>query len=223
MDTDFQVDQGSSSTAQKTCSAFPSVDSICPESGGGFLPELHEFLGADSEPDTLFFVESWTLGIPKAVENARRRKMGRADREQQSRMFDPFANLGSQFYVEEVLRTTEQFHWSRTSDSSPMPHEWTSPQPYGADLEESADWSEGWDDNQDTGLPMTHDRACRILGVSAKSTHGELKTAYRRMVNRWHPDRLELNGEEERLTATRKMTAINEAHRLLLSALQKPA
>jgi DnaJ-class molecular chaperone len=70
---------------------------------------------------------------------------------------------------------------------------------------------------------MTHDRACRILGVSAKSTHGELKTAYRRMVNRWHPDRLESKAEEERQIATLKMTAINEAYRLLCSDLRKPA
>jgi curved DNA-binding protein CbpA len=43
------------------------------------------------------------------------------------------------------------------------------------------------------------------------------------MVNRWHPDRLESKAEEERQIATLKMTAINEAYRLLCSDLRKPA
>jgi DnaJ-domain-containing protein 1 len=224
VETEFQAERGSFSTVRETCDTIPSADPSGPGKSDGFLPELQQFLGTDTEPDTLFFVESWTLGIPKAVENARQRKMECADRdEQHNRMFHQFADLASRIYVEEVLRTMEQLRWSQASDSSPKPHKWVPAQPYGADLEESADWPEGWNDNQDTDLPMTPDLACRILGVSAKSTHGEIKTAYRRMVNRWHPDRLESHAEQERQTATRKMTAINQAHRLLCTDLRKPA
>jgi DnaJ-domain-containing protein 1 len=222
MEAEFQVERGAFSTARER-EAVSSVDRIHPERGGQFLPELHQLLGDDAEPDALFFVESWTLGTPRAVENARQRKRARGDREQQSSVFRQFSNLGSQFYIEEMLRTAEQFRPSHTAGSSPMPHAWIPAQPYGTVAQGSADWPEEWNLNQDTTLPMTQDRACRILGVTAKSTQGEIKTAYRRMVNRWHPDRLPCNAEEERQTATIKMTAINEAYRLLCSGLRKCA
>jgi DnaJ-domain-containing protein 1 len=222
METEFQVERGSFATARDTRDPFPSGDPIRPEGSGRFLPEFQQLLGSDSEPDALFFVESWTLGMPQAVENARQRKMGRADREEQRRMLHKSADLGSRFYVEEVLRA-QQFHSSLTSNSSSLPHAWITGKPYGADLDESADWPVGWDDNWDTTLPMTDDLACRILGVSAKSTPGEIKAGYRRMVNRWHPDKFGCRTEEERQAATRKMTAINEAHRVLCSGLRKSA
>lgn len=226
METEFQVEPGSFSTAQER-EAVPAVDSIRSERGGQFLPELQQFFGDDSEPDTLFFVESWTFGTSKAVENAKQRKMECADREQQNGAFrefaNQFANLGSQFYIEETLRTAEQFRSPHTAASSPMPHAWIHAQPYGAASHNSADWPEGWNLNQDTTLPMTHDRACRILSVSGTSTRGEIKAAFRRMVNRWHPDRLECGPEEERQIATLRMTAINEAYRLLCSDPRKPA
>jgi DnaJ-domain-containing protein 1 len=222
METEFQVERRSFSTAQATCDAIPSVDPIRQENRGQLLSDFHQFLGDDAEPDTLFFVESWTFGIPKAVENARQRQRGKPDREQQSRLFRQFANLGSQFYVEEALRTAEQFRSSHNADGAPMHREWFPAQTYGVTPQESSDWPEGCDDNQETSLPVTHDRACRILGVSTTSTRGEIKAAYRRMVNRWHPDRLECKAEEERQIATLKMTAINEAYRLLCSDLRKP-
>jgi DnaJ-domain-containing protein 1 len=223
METEFQVERGSFSTAQATCDAVPSVDPNRQENSGQLLPDCHQFLGDDAEPDTLFFVESWTFGVPKAVENARQRQRGKPDREQQSRLFHQFANLGSQFYVEEALRTAEQFRSSHNPDGAPMHREWFSAQAYGVAPQDSEDWREGCDDNHETSLPVTHDHACRILGVPTRSTRGEIKAAYRRMVNRWHPDRLECKAEEERQIATLKMTAINQAYRLLCSDLRKPA
>ena len=223
METEFQVERGSFSTAQATGDAISAIDPIRQENSGRPLPDCHQFLGDDAEPDSLFFVESWTFGVPKAVENARQRQRGKPDREQQSRLFRQFANLGSQFYVEEALRTAEQFRSSHNPDGSPMHREWFPAQTYGVAPQESEDWPEGCDDNQETSLPVTHDRACRILGVTTTSTRGEIKAAYRRMVNRWHPDRLESKAEEERQIATLKMTAINEAYRLLCSDLRKPA
>jgi curved DNA-binding protein CbpA len=62
---------------------------------------------------------------------------------------------------------------------------------------------------------MTPRHACRLLGVAANSTHDQLKSAYRRMVSQWHPDRLGPATDDARQRATDQMAAINEAYRLL--------
>jgi DnaJ like chaperone protein len=63
--------------------------------------------------------------------------------------------------------------------------------------------------------PITQEVACRLLGVLATSTRAQVKAAYRRRVSQFHPDRLGCMSEEERLAATERMAAINEAYRLL--------
>jgi curved DNA-binding protein CbpA len=47
----------------------------------------------------------------------------------------------------------------------------------------------------------------------------QLRSAYRRMVTQWHPDRLEGSSEEELNFATERMAEINLAYRLLLQGL----
>jgi hypothetical protein len=66
-----------------------------------------------------------------------------------------------------------------------------------------------------THVQMTPRHACRLLGVAANSTHDQLKSAYRRMVSQWHPDRLGPATDDARQRATDQMAAINEAYRLL--------
>jgi len=64
-------------------------------------------------------------------------------------------------------------------------------------------------------LPLTPEDACRLLGVAATSTRQQVKSAYRQLVRRYHPDRLEHSSEQEQRIATDRMTSINEAYRLL--------
>jgi DnaJ like chaperone protein len=66
---------------------------------------------------------------------------------------------------------------------------------------------------------MTLQRACQLLGVTATSTLKQIKAAYRRKVSQCHPDRLEDRANEVRQLATEQTAAINDAYRLLRSAL----
>jgi DnaJ-class molecular chaperone len=63
--------------------------------------------------------------------------------------------------------------------------------------------------------PMTQLRACRLLGVTEDSSPRQIKAAYKRLATEWHPDRVERLTEEARQLANMRMTALNEAYRLL--------
>jgi DnaJ like chaperone protein len=62
---------------------------------------------------------------------------------------------------------------------------------------------------------MTMPLACQLLGVTAGSSREQVRSAYRRMVVQWHPDRLAKSSEETRRLANEQMIAINQAYRLL--------
>lgn len=56
------------------------------------------------------------------------------------------------------------------------------------------------------------DEARRLLGLGDRASIEEIKTAYRRMCKRWHPDTL-----SEDSGSSRKIKQINAAYRLLLN------
>jgi len=185
--------------------------------GSGFSPspsrfanDLQSLLGADAEPDSIFMEESWTLGVSAAAENLQRRRRGQADRERQNLSFRELNNLGSIFLVQESDWSTESLLSERTA----------------AIAGQYAGWSEGSFGDEcaaEIVHPMTGAQASQVLGVDAGSTREQIKTAYRRMVSQWHPDRLEGSGEAVRRSATEKMAAINEAYRLLCHGLMQEA
>ena len=65
------------------------------------------------------------------------------------------------------------------------------------------------------GQPLTLQSACQVLGVAATSSRDQIKTAYRQLVRRYHPDQLEHSSEHERRIATDRMSSINQAYHLL--------
>ncbi len=67
--------------------------------------------------------------------------------------------------------------------------------------------------------PLTEARACVLLDTAPASTREQLRTAYCRMVIRWHPDHLQLASEEVRQYATQQMATINLAYSLLRASL----
>ncbi len=216
MEDQFLVDRGSCSTAREGYEAILGVDSNRPGEDRQFVNELHGLLGDDSEPDSLFFVESWTLGTSAAVENFQQRRQEHADRESQNRSFREFDNRGSLFFVQQSEWFAEQFgsahhaDWAQPPEEPAVRTQEQAPQEWGSFAEER-------DSRQETTYPMTQYRACRLLGVNATSTREQIKAAYRRMASQWHPDRLECRTEEVRQLATEKMVAINEAYRVLRS------
>lgn len=61
--------------------------------------------------------------------------------------------------------------------------------------------------NTDTSL----DNAYKILGVSPNATDDEVRKAYKRLVLRYHPDKVAHLGEDVKANATRKLQEINKA------------
>jgi DnaJ-domain-containing protein 1 len=194
-----------------------------------FADDIQQLFGADFDPDPLFLEESWTLGIPAAAENLHHRRQGHAERERQYRAFRELDTLETLFFVEEHERMQTQAtapqSWTPT-DWAPedrITHSWI-PQgwmPEGGPRQnggpqEVESIAEPWDS-------MTVAHAHRLLGVTAASTREQIRSAYRRMVSEWHPDRLQYASEAVRERATQQMAAINEAYRLLCPTQQSEA
>jgi translocation protein SEC63 len=57
-----------------------------------------------------------------------------------------------------------------------------------------------------------------MLGVTLASTRKQIKTAYRQLAWRYHPDRLNGSSEHDRRLATDRMISLNEAYRLVSGA-----
>jgi hypothetical protein len=108
-----------------------------------FTDDLQPLFGDD--PDPLFLEESWTLGVPAAVENLHRRRQNRAEREHQSRAFremDSFAavnfvpaeaaDIGS-YFSDRAATIASHYDsgWSRPAQAETnapqpwTPHDWT--------------------------------------------------------------------------------------------------
>ncbi|MGA3046478.1 MAG: J domain-containing protein [Terracidiphilus sp.] len=176
-----------------------------------FISDFQQLLGETSEPDPLFFIETWTLGTPAAVENFRQRQpMQVANRNTQTQADQQAAYVSTQSFFH-----PNPFNWSVFTSVHTVAPDPTSQQPSTFSTTPTSDNVS----NDDDSLPMTLDRACRILRVTSTSPLSQIKTAHRQLVIEWHPDRLQNQTEEVRRYATGKMAAINEAYSLLRNDL----
>ena len=78
-----------------------------PDYTGQFETRVEQHLVSESEPDPLFFVESWTIGVPAAVKNLQQRRQWQKDRERRSHSFDRFHSLRTLSFLEERGLDTE--------------------------------------------------------------------------------------------------------------------
>jgi preprotein translocase subunit Sec63 len=60
------------------------------------------------------------------------------------------------------------------------------------------------------------DRARRVLGLGERASLADIKSAYRRMCKKWHPDAASNDS-----TAPKKIKEINAAYRLLLDYCER--
>jgi len=183
MQGQIHVDRGPCITTQEGYDGPPALGPNRPEPPWQLAIEIQGLLGADSEPDTLFFVESWTLGLPTAVENLKQRRQGQEDREPYGHAFPNFNNLRALSFVQErepdaeCLSSARAAAISRRHDagrptrSPERPAAWTE-DPASKEWEAGA---EGYASSGETTCPMTLGRACEVLGVAATSTRGEIK------------------------------------------------
>lgn len=216
----FHVNRNFGIGSSQSVEAVAPVEAVQPARSWHFVDKFQGMAGEDTEPDTLFFVESWTLGMSAALENLQRRRASRTRRpalpatestasyvERQTSEEDFFSPSDAWAVTEACCMGPSEAHAelaSGTPDSGPSEQEWeVLLGEYDGDATEA----------------MTEERACSLLGVDASYTSAQLKAAYRRKVSQWHPDRLQRLAEKQRQLATRQMAAINEAHHLLRECL----
>lgn len=174
------------------------------------LNPIEELLGQDAEPDTAFFIDSWTVGAAVASENYLRRRGLQNIREREARAVTPLSAFVSFFVADPVVPAVaagphEQAFWP------PVPE----PRFAAQRPELSHDGEAQEDANEAVARPHTREAACRLLGVTLTSSPEQIKAAYRKMASRYHPDRMESANLGEQQRATERMASINEAHRLL--------
>jgi DnaJ-domain-containing protein 1 len=189
-----------------------------------FVESIQKCFGDDFDPDAVFLEESWKVSIPAAAESLHSRRQNRSHRERQSRDFRELGSLGSLFVMENYDCAAESLLADRASriarEYAPVcmgGHVATTAASIG-DLHES--WisanaehpTEPWDE-------MTVKRAHTLLATTNACTIEQIRSAYRRKVSEWHPDRLQHASDRARECATQQMAAINEAYRLLRTTL----
>jgi DnaJ-domain-containing protein 1 len=218
MEGQFHVGRRSRVTTQESYDDLPALDPNPPGRPSQFVIDIQRLLGAESEPDPLFFVESWSLGVEVAVENFHRRCLGQADRERNGNASHTLTNIQALPFMQERELNAEFLSSARAAAISAC-HDAGSPPQFP---EEPAAWTpHRWaaaaDEHEGSGEipPMTPLRAFQLLGVTAASTRRQIKAAYRQMVSQWHPDRLEGRSQGVRQFATEKMVEINAAYQLL--------
>jgi hypothetical protein len=180
-------------------------------------------------PDPLFFEETWTLGVPTAVENWKQRQYRQAGYDPQCRAYPVRDGLGSLSFVQDRAWYAEHLApVHATTIAGRHDADWPLHFAEGPATPTGTRTSQEWktfmgncDNTLDKTHSITRDHARRLLGVTATSTREQIKAAYRRMASQWHPDRLECKTEEARRLATERMTAINEAYRMLRLGLQQ--
>jgi hypothetical protein len=264
MEAQFHRQSGSDETTRDSYRPIPGLDS---DEGWALARQMRQLLGEDFDPDTLFLEESWTLGVPAAIESWRRRRVGRAERELQIRAFRELDNLGALLIQtcewdadslagdrHATIAQSYDANWPARSDVVSARHghdgpnrDWT-PRPWIPPGREPGQippqipgetsrtripchwvpygwspWNEAPQEPESPPEPnegrMSGQAARARLGVVESSTREEVKSAYRKKVNQWHPDRLEGENEEARRVATSRMAEINEAYRTLCAIL----
>lgn len=219
----FQADRGSCTTMQNGHAAMPPIELNRPELARQFADQMEQVLGDDSEPDPLFFVESWTIGVPAAVQNLQLRRQRQQDYQHQSHVFNRFHDLRTRSFMQERGMDTEflsSFGTTGTADSyisglPPQSHEMPAATAQSGVSQDGDAVFEECDCIQEPTRPLTLQGARRLLAVTTTSTREQIRAAYRRMASSYHPDRLVSGTETERQLGTDRMAAINEAYRLL--------
>ncbi len=211
-----------------------TADSLCRELAERLLGSAHpsrladqirEMLGEDCELEASILEEIWESGL--AMTSARcRRSRNPTMKNDGDVTFAELNTLGSFSFspVNELMSDHPAYVYPADSPNSyravwlhdPL-EESTSRREDPAWAQNAAGYKQQTYDEGTLGA-MTCQRACELLSVRDDSSATQIKAAYRRMVSKWHPDRLERSAESVRAFATKQMAAINEAYHLLREA-----
>jgi hypothetical protein len=171
-----------------------------------FLTQIEQVLGVEMEPDSEFFVDTWTVGLAAASENFLHRQELKS-REHDIPAWDTFFSF-TPWFVPRVEAPVEAA-WPLREQRSMADLRWPGGGP--EDDRQAA--------NEAMVGPLTLESARRLLGVAATSTREQISVAYRKMASRYHPDRLARSSAREQKLAGDRMASINEAYQLLCTDL----
>jgi DnaJ-domain-containing protein 1 len=232
MESQFSVDYSSPSNSQENREASKSVDGHVPPPYWQFVSDFKQKMGEDAQPDALFFVESWMLGASAAIENLKYRRASQSDQSHARNEFSSETNVSatagaqsissesfsSDSFIKERQRQA-QFCTSHYAVPPASPAEPIAARAHRKFQDKPESVANDFDTSDPSNQPMTRLRAFQVLGVAASSTRTQIKSAFRRLVNEWHPDRFEWRTERARQVATEKMSVINKAYQLLRTGI----
>ncbi|MGA7110498.1 MAG: J domain-containing protein, partial [Terracidiphilus sp.] len=211
------VERGSYATATESLESASTAPWDSPEPCPSFFNQMEQLFGEISEPDPLFFVDSWTIGVAAAAQSFQAR--------QQVRVSDPWASRPFDFSMPlNFVNESTQDAYPRSSTHAGFTNAFR--EAYGVSGSPSSDRAASATrkavpaDQSSIPAPETNQdiavqSACLLLGVTLTSTREQIKTAYRQLVRRYHPDRVQQGSDDERRIATDRMIAINQAYHLL--------
>jgi hypothetical protein len=177
------------------------------ETAAPFHTLIEQALGEETEPDTEFFVDSWTLGIAAAKQNFLRRRQKPKNRDLEMPAWATFSS-STPWFVPNVEAPAEAA-WPPREQRSMADLHWLG-DVEGDDRQAADELKAG---------PLTLESARRLLGVAATSTREQVRLAYRKMATRYHPDRQAQSAPHQQKQASDRMASINEAYQLLCTDL----
>jgi DnaJ-domain-containing protein 1 len=178
-----------------------------------FLSQIDQALGEGTEPDAEFFVDRWTVGLAAALENLRRRQRLK-DRAHNILAWNTFSSY-LPFFTVRVEASVAAAPAPRKSPAA----EGSVPDPQQLCGEHANDAQSAEGDGAFGSVTL--ESARRLLGVAATSTREQIRSAYRNLASRYHPDRLAWGGSQVQKLAGDRMATINEAYRLLCAELER--
>ena len=220
MESRHQVDRGSFTTTFDGYDTLPTPEANRPRRKWNFVDEFQQLLGQDSEPDPLFFVESWTFGMTSAVENFQQRRKKQPGTASHQELAQDFEILDTLSFTHEDELSPEFAPWVDATASREPYGSGRSWDPVAEPVPPMQERDQRLLDRESFNLPepdfpITLAQARQVLDVTPASTRQQIKASYRRKVSQWHPDRIGRGSESLRQRATSHMAAINEAYRLL--------
>jgi DnaJ-domain-containing protein 1 len=215
MDPFWQTDEASFESARKAQRRASAAQPTAAEAVAPFLAQIEQTLGMETMPDSEFFIDSWTVGFAAASQNFLRRQERLTTRAHELPAWHTFSFTPR--FVEKA-EASAAAAWplreDRADERSTADLRWV-------DDEKEDDWL-GPDEVEIEG-PPTRESACRVLGVAVTSTQEQIRSAYRKMASRYHPDRLAHGDAREKRLASDRMASINEAYRLLNKGVAEPS
>lgn len=189
--------------------------------------EILEMLDDECEVDASFFEDCWIYGLSPALQNHQRRREQSEVEPTQDCSFAELDRLSERSWMQDRVGSEKPFQAaSFVSPATSYRAEWLQvfseetnlgfTEPANARGSTVSDYAA---DEMRMMRPMTRESACKLLHLSAESTDAQIKAAYRRLVHQCHPDHFEGGNAVEQARANECMAAINEAYRMLRSAV----